>query len=103
MLAQAAPPASTPGVRQLALLQWGEAIEGADFPEHTATALAFDGDHIWVANNNSGDVTKLRAYDGAHLATVPTGPGSRGIAFDGANVWVANVGVGIIGGTVSKR
>jgi glutamine cyclotransferase len=43
---------------------------------------------MWIPNNSSGSVTKLRAKDGANLGTFPF-PGSPwGVAFDGANIWV---------------
>lgn len=51
--------------------------------------LAFDGVNIWVTNQRSNDVTKLRASDGANLGTFPVDFGPVGIAFDGANIWVA--------------
>jgi hypothetical protein len=53
--------------------------------------VAFDGANIWVANF-SGNVTKLRASDGACVGTCtfPAGSGPRAVAFDGANIWVAN-------------
>ena len=51
--------------------------------------LAFDGANIWVADNASNTVTKLRASDGT----------CNGVAFDGANIWVTNYN----SSTVSKR
>jgi DNA-binding beta-propeller fold protein YncE len=73
--------------------------------------LAFDGANIWVADNASNTVTKLRASDGA-CAGVANPPGSDvsacsvavgsqpyGVAFDGANIWVTNYN----SSTVSKR
>lgn len=61
--------------------------------------VAFDGANIWVANNGSNNVTKLRASDGAVLGTFAVGTSPLGIAFDGANIWVTNAG----SNTVSKR
>ena len=55
--------------------------------------LAFDGENIWVTNNNIADstVTKLRASDGALLGTFPVvGAGASGITFDGENIWVTS-------------
>ena len=52
--------------------------------------MAFDGANIWVTNDNSNNVTKLRASDGAVLGTFAVGSSPTGVAFDGANVWVAN-------------
>jgi DNA-binding beta-propeller fold protein YncE len=60
--------------------------------------LVFDGNHIWVANFGSNNVTKLRASDGAVLGTFSVGMGAQGMAFDGANIWVANT----VSQTVSK-
>lgn len=54
--------------------------------------LAFDGCHIWVANNSGNNVGKLRASDGADLGTSPVGAFPEGVAFDGARIWVTNFG-----------
>ena len=56
-------PAGPPGVgvnlRKVALLQWGEAIQGGDFLVGTQPyAVAFDGANIWVANWGSNTVSK---------------------------------------------
>ncbi len=84
------PPAVNP--LQVALLRWYEANEGgATFPVGDAPfGVAFDGANIWVANENSDDVTKVRASDGTNLGTFPVGDLPVRIAFDGANVWVTN-------------
>jgi hypothetical protein len=50
-----------------------------------------------VTAYNSNTLTKLRAADGATLATF-TVIKPNGIAFDGANIWVSNQ----IGNTVTK-
>ena len=55
-------------------------------------AVAFDGASIWVTNNVSNNVTKLRASDGANLGTFPVGIDPVGLAFDGASIWVSNSG-----------
>jgi len=52
--------------------------------------VAFDGTNVWITNQGSNSVTKLRACDGEVLGTFPTGGLPVGIAFDGANVWTAN-------------
>ncbi len=52
--------------------------------------MAFDGANIWVTNNGSDTVTKLRASDGDLQGTFTVGDGPRGVAFDGANIWVVN-------------
>ncbi|MBI5733520.1 MAG: putative Ig domain-containing protein, partial [Candidatus Kerfeldbacteria bacterium] len=56
-------------------------------PSRTAVDI---NDNVWVANRNSGNITKLNR-EGVHLKTCPTGGGPRGVAIDGqGNVWVAN-------------
>ncbi len=52
--------------------------------------LAFDGAYIWVTNQFSNSVTKLRAFNGANLGSFAVGDGPFGLAFDGSSVWVAN-------------
>lgn len=52
--------------------------------------VAFDGANIWVTNQGSNNVTKLRVCDGSLVGTFPAGGLTTGIAFDGANVWVGN-------------
>ena len=73
--------------------------------------LAFDGANIWVADNASNTVTKLRASDGicagvanpsgsdVSARSVAVGSQPYGVAFDGANIWVTNYS----SSTVSKR
>ena len=60
--------------------------------------MAFDGTNIWVANSDSGTVSKINPVSNAVTATVNVGSYPRGVAFDGTNIWVTNVG----SGTVSK-
>ena len=50
--------------------------------------VAFDGANIWVTNYGSGNVTRLRASNGAVLGTFTVGTNPYGVAFDGANIWV---------------
>jgi hypothetical protein len=52
--------------------------------------VAFDGANMWIANYQSGDVTKLRAGDGAPLGTFVVGGTPSFMTFDGANMWVNN-------------
>jgi DNA-binding beta-propeller fold protein YncE len=52
--------------------------------------VAFDGTNIWVANDDSNNVTKLRASDGTMLGTFGAGSGPLEVAFDGANIWMTN-------------
>ena len=55
-------------------------------------ALAFDGTNIWVVNQGSGTVTRLRASDGVVLATLPVGSSPLAVLFDGTSMWVLNGG-----------
>ena len=48
--------------------------------------LAFDGSKIWVTNEVSNTVTKLRAADGVNLGTFNVGTNPAGVVFDGVNV-----------------
>ena len=57
-------------------------------------AIASDGTHVWVANNDGNSVTELNASTGALVKVIS---GSRyefndpdAIASDGTHVWVAN-------------
>ena len=87
-----------PNPLQIALLRWYEASQnGASFAVGSAPfGVAFDGANIWVANFGSGNVTKLRASDGANLGAFGVGSAPFGVAFDGANIWVANFGSGTV-------
>ena len=51
---------------------------------------AFDGANMWIANSQSGNVTKLRAADGAAMGTFAVGGTPSWMTFDGANMWVNN-------------
>ncbi len=53
-------------------------------------AVAFDGANIWVANQFSNTVSKVRISDGAILGTYSVGKRPVALVFDGANIWVAN-------------
>lgn len=53
---------------QIAMLAWYQANQTATFAVGTnPDAVAFDGANIWVENNGSTTVTKLRTSDGANL------------------------------------
>ncbi len=57
---------STQNPLQVAILHWYDANLTTQFTTGTAPyAVAFDGSSIWVANNGSNNVIKLRASDGA--------------------------------------
>jgi DNA-binding beta-propeller fold protein YncE len=60
------------------------------------SALAFDGEHMWVANSVDGTVMKLDTSTGQVLGTYPAGKTPMALAFDGANIWVASAGDGLL-------
>jgi hypothetical protein len=67
---------SGPNTQAIALLRWYGANQAASFAVGSGPfGVAFDGASIWVANGNSGSVTKLRASDGAVLGTFSVGNG----------------------------
>ena len=77
--------------RTILLCVYEEIQNKCTFPVGTfPCGIAFDGANIWVANNGSNSVTKLRASDGIVLGTYAVGFNPRGMVFDGANIWVAN-------------
>jgi hypothetical protein len=85
------PPGMAFNPLQVALLRWYDHISGVQFSAGTEPeGLAFDGENIWVANNASNTVTKLRANDGTLLGTFAVGSNPQWVAFDGANIWVSN-------------
>jgi len=46
---------------------------------------------MWVANFNSGDVSRVNVTTGAATNfALPAGRGPAAIAFDGSNLWTAN-------------
>src|SRR5215467_2083563 len=59
---------------QIALLHWYNANLSTTFSVPSSPyGMAFDGQNIWVANNGSGKITKLRANDGANLGSFNVG------------------------------
>ena len=83
------PPGAGVNTRKVALLQWGEAIQGGDFPVgvESAGAVAFDGTHIWVANQRQqqrdqaagqrwGEPGDVPGRHQAHAGLPSTGPTS---------------------------
>jgi hypothetical protein len=65
---------STQNPLQIALLHWYNANRTASFAVGSEpSGVAFDGANIWVANQNSNNVTKLRASDGKLLGTFAVG------------------------------
>ena len=82
---------STKNPLQIAILHWYDANQTTTFAvRHLPIGVAFDGANMWVANEGSGNVTKLRASDGKLLGTFSVGSCPYGVAFDGANIWVTN-------------
>jgi len=59
--------------------------------------IAFDGQHIWVANKNDNSVSIVSAR-GTYLRTIRVERQPTGVCFDGTSIWVANSG----SNTVSK-
>jgi hypothetical protein len=89
------PPGPSYNFLQIAILRWYPANLTRTIDLSGSGALhpgagAFDGANIWVANQSSNNVTKLRASDGVVLGTFPVGANPTGVAFDGINIWVAN-------------
>jgi outer membrane lipoprotein-sorting protein len=77
---------------QLGLLKWAP-YTGVSFQvEGRPFGVAYDGANVWVTNQGSDTVTKLRASDGAGLGIFAAGANPLGVAFDGGNIWVANRG-----------
>jgi hypothetical protein len=78
----------------IAILRWYQANQApTTFPVGSSPyGIAFDGEHMWVANTGSTTVTELQASTGATVGTFTTGAGPYpvALAFDGANIWVAN-------------
>lgn len=60
--------------------------------------LAFDGAHMWVACNGSGDIEEYNTSDGSWVQSVGVGSSPGYILYDGANIWVASP----TGGTVTE-
>src|ERR1700693_187825 len=75
---------------QIAILHWYNASPTTQISVSAPVGMAFDGANIWVANQTTNAVTKLRASDGTNLGTFAVGRNPRNISFDGANIWVAN-------------
>src|SRR5262245_65141690 len=53
--------------------------------------VAFDGANVWVTNQFSNSVTKLRASDGALIGTFAVGKRPVGVVFAGNSASVANL------------
>jgi hypothetical protein len=60
-------------------------------PKDGTSSLGTTGS-VWIVDNGSNTVTKLRSSDGALLGTFNVGHAPVGAAFDGNNIWVSNSG-----------
>jgi hypothetical protein len=81
--------------KRVATLQWYESNKtGINFPVGGAepSGIAFDGANLWVINNGSNNVTKIRPRDGATLGIFGVGNQPWNAAFDGASIWITNTG-----------
>ena len=76
---------------QIALLQWhldpgaAAVVPTGDGPQ----GIAFDGSHIWVANNLSSTVSKIDPATGTRV-DYPTLADPEWLAFDGTSIWVTH-------------
>jgi hypothetical protein len=77
--------------QQIAMLQWYEASQTSETieTEDGPSALAFDGDHIWVSQYNHDYLLKIRASDGYEEASFSAYGMSLPVdlVFDGLRVW----------------
>jgi hypothetical protein len=98
------PPGASINPLQIALLRWWDADQVASFtndlnPSYDfegPSALAFDGQHIWVVNNEGLSVTELNASDGSFVRNLSGGSynfnAPFSIAFDGQHIWISDLG-----------
>ena len=64
----------SPNPLQVALLRWYGANQTTTFAVGSnPLGVAFDGANIWVVNNLSNTISKLRANDGSLIGTFPVG------------------------------
>jgi DNA-binding beta-propeller fold protein YncE len=90
--APARPAGSAINPLQVGLLKWAP-YSGVSFQvEGRPFGVAYDGANVWVTNQGSNSVTKLRASDGAGMGIFMAGANPFGVAYDGANIWVTNQG-----------
>jgi YVTN family beta-propeller protein len=54
--------------------------------------MAFDGRHVWVANNGHDNLSKINISTNVVVAKVPVGSQPYGLVFDGTHIWVSNSG-----------
>jgi len=61
-----------------------------DYPAGSKpVALAFDGRHVWLANQEAAALTQLDPASGAILHTYTPGGQPAALAFDGTHLWAA--------------
>lgn len=77
--------------RCAALLRWdrAECKNAAYATGDGPLGVAFDGTYIWVANENTDNVSRINPATGAKT-DFAAGDGPYGLAFDGTSIWVAN-------------
>ncbi len=93
----------TPDLMRAAMLNWwGGPYSGGSYGFNGPSGVAFDGIHIWVANEGGNSVTELNASNGAWVRTLSGSPfgfnAPRGMAFEGDQIWVGN----FFGGSVTE-
>ena len=71
-----------------------DVLSAAQYHFNGPSEVAFDGSHLWVANQGGDSVTLVNTFDGS-LARVLSGGGYGfnapvRIAFDGKDMWVTN-------------
>jgi hypothetical protein len=78
-----------PTPEQLGMLRWFDAAVGVSLLPNTAIEdIAFDGDHIFVADRTA--LIKLRASDGQQVFSIGALVGGQTrLAYDGLHLWVA--------------
>jgi DNA-binding beta-propeller fold protein YncE len=60
-------------------------------------SIAFDGTHLWTANDGSVSIITLQATTPYPVSTVTTGfIGPYGILYDGKHIWVTDFGAGTL-------
>ena len=70
----------------------GTQVNGSPFATgNTPAGIAFDGGHMWIANDGAGTVSVLNT-DGTQAPGSPLTAGTNpaGVAFDGTHIWVTN-------------
>jgi YVTN family beta-propeller protein len=53
-------------------------------------AVAYDGNHIWVINKGTNEVTKIEAGNCSIVASYPAGNGPSDVIYGGGFIWVAD-------------